>query len=154
MKRLLVIFLALFLVLSLLTACGKAAVSAGQVRDSIIGEVVSFHPGTAGSSLGQALAAAKVLRFATEQKLGRNDCKSAFETAWKEADEETQGYFRENFEGLSRLVTAAFSDYDSVRGVFEDAGAGEIMEAALRSADAAKDWDALRTVIETALSRS
>lgn len=150
MKR----FFIFFLVVLLLTGCGKAAVSAGQIRDSIIGEVVSFHPGTAGSSLGQALAAAKVLRFATEQKLGRNDCSSAFEKAWKEADEETQGYFRENFESLSRLITAAFSDYDSVRGVFEDAGAGEIMEAALRSADAAKDWDALRTVIETVLSRS
>ena len=91
MKR----FFIFFLVVLLLTGCGKAAVSAGQIRDNIIGEVVSFHPGTAGSSLGQALAAAKVLRFATEQKLGRNDCKSAFETAWKEADEETQGYFRE-----------------------------------------------------------
>lgn len=150
MKR----FFIFFLVVLLLTGCGKAAVSAGQIRDSIIGEVVSFHPGTAGSSLGQALAAAKVLRFASEQKLGRNDCSSAFEKAWKEADEETQGYFRENFEGLSRLIDAAFSDYDSVRGVFEDAGAGEIMEAALRSADAAKDWDVLRTVIETVLSRS
>lgn len=150
MKR----FFIFFLVVLLLTGCGKATVSADQIRDSIIGEVVSFHPGTAGSSLGQALAAAKVLRFATEQKLGRNDCSSAFEKAWKEADEETQGYFRENFEGMSRLITAAFSDYDSVRGVFEDAGAGEIMETALRSADAAKDWDALRTVIETVLSRS
>ena len=89
MKR----FFIFFLVVLLLTGCGKAAVSAGQVRDSIIGEVVSFHPGTAGSSLGQALAAANVLRFATEQKLVRNDCSSAFEKAWKEADEETQGYF-------------------------------------------------------------
>ena len=150
MKR----FFIFFLILFLLTGCGKAAVSADQIRDNIIDEVVSFHPGTAGSSLGQALAAANVLRFATEQKLGRNDCSSAFEKAWKEADEETQGYFRENFEGLSRLIDAAFSDYDSVRGVFEDAGAGEIMEAALRSADAAKDWDALRTVIETVLSKS
>lgn len=154
MKRLLVIFLVLFLVLSLLTACGKTAVSEAQIREGIIDEVISYHPGTAGSSLGQAAAAANVLRFATQQKLSKNDCTAAFETAWKEADEETQGYFRENFEGLSRLIDAAFSDYDSVRGVFEDAGAGEIMETALRSADAAKDWDALRTVIETALSRS
>ena len=154
MKRLLVIFLVLFLVLSLLTACGKTAVSETQIREGIIDEVISYHPGTAGSSLGQAAAAANVLRFATQQKLSKNDCTAAFVTAWKEADEETQGYFRENFEGLSRLITAAFSDYDSVRGVFEDAGAGEIMEAALRSADAAKDWDALRTVIETVLSRS
>ena len=78
MKRCFILFLVLFL----LTGCGKTAVSAAQIREGIIDEVVSYHPGTAGSSLGQAAAAAKVLRFATEQKLSRNDCKSAFEKAW------------------------------------------------------------------------
>lgn len=150
MKRLFI----LFLVLSLLTACGKAAVSSDQIRDNIINEVVSYHPGTAGSSLKQALAAANVLRFATEQKLSRNDCKTAFEKAWSETDEESQKYFRENYEGLSWLITSAFSDYDSVSGVFEDAGVAEIMRTALGQADAEKDWDALNTVIENVLSRS
>ena len=103
MKRLFI----LFLVLSLLTACGKAAVSSDQIRDNIINEIVSYHPGTAGSSLKQALAAANVLRFATEQKLSRNGCKTAFEKAWSETDEEAQKYFRENYEGLSWLITAA-----------------------------------------------
>ena len=150
MKRLFI----LFLVLSLLTACGKAAVSADQIRDSIIGEIVSYHPGTAGSSLKQAAAAANVLRFATEQKLSRNDCKTAFEKAWSETDEDSQKYFRENYEGLSWLITSAFSDYDSVSGVFEDAGAAEIMRTALGTADAEKDWDVLHSVIEDVLSRS
>ena len=150
MKRLFI----LFLVLSLLTACGKAAVSSDQIRDNIINEVVSYHPGTAGSSLKQALAAANVLRFATEQKLSRNDCKTAFEKAWSETDEESQKYFRENYEGLSWLITSAFSDYDSVSGVFEDAGVAEIMRTALGQADAEKDWDALNAVIENVLSRS
>ena len=150
MKRLFI----LFLVLSLLTACGKAAVSSDQIRDNIIGEIVSYHPGTAGSSLKQALAAANVLRFATEQKLSRNDCKTAFEKAWNETDEESQKFFRENYEGLSWLITSAFSDYDSVSGVFEDAGAAEIMRTALGQADAEKDWDALNAVIENVLSRS
>ena len=150
MKRLFI----LFLVLSLLPACGKAAVSSDQIRDNIINEVVSYHPGTAGSSLKQALAAANVLRFATEQKLSRNGCKTAFEKAWSETDEEAQKYFRENYEGLSWLITSAFSDYDSVSGVFEDAGAAEIMRTALGQADAEKDWDALITVIEDVLSRS
>lgn len=150
MKRLFI----LFLVLSLLTACGKVAVSSDQIRDNIINEVVSYHPGTAGSSLKQALAAANVLRFATEQKLSRNDCKTAFEKAWSETDEESQKYFRENYEGLSWLITSAFSDYDFVSGVFEDAGAAEIMKTALRQADAEKDWAALNAVIENVLSRS
>ena len=150
MKRLLILLLALLL----LTGCGKAAISADQIRENIIDEVVSCHPGTAGSSLRQAAAAANVLRFATEQKLSKNDCKAAFEKAWRESDEETKGYFRENYDGLSWLITAAFSDYDSVSGVFEDAGAAETMRTALGAADAEKDWDALRAVMEDRLSRS
>ena len=154
MKRLPVIFLVLFLVLSLLTACGKTAVSETQIREGIIDEVVSYHPGTAGSSLKQAAAAANVLRFATQQKLSKNDCKAAFEKAWGETDSAAQGYFRENYGDLSRLIASAFSDYDSVRGVFEDAGAGETMKTALAQADAENDWNALHTVIKTVLSRS
>ena len=150
MKRLFILVLAL----CLLTACGKAAVSADQIREGIIEEVISYHPGTAGSSLKQALAAANVLRFATEQKLSKNDCKAAFEKAWSETDEESQSYFRENYEGFSWLITTAFSDYDSVSGVFEDSGAAEIMKTALGQADAEKDWDALNAVIENVLSRS
>ena len=150
MKRLFILVLAL----CLLTACGKANVSADQIREGIIEEVISYHPGTAGSSLKQALAAANVLSFATEQKLSKNDCKTAFEKAWSETDEESQSYFRENYEGFSWLITTAFSDYDSVSGVFEDSGAAEIMKTALGQADAEKDWDALNTVIENVLSRS
>jgi hypothetical protein len=150
MKRFFILFLAVFL----LAGCGKTAVSADQIRENIIDEVVSYHPGTAGSSLKQAAVAANVLRFATQQKLSGNDSKAAFEKAWGETDSEVQGYFRENYGDLSRLITGAFSDYDSVSGVFEDAGAGEIMKTALAQADAEKDWNALHTVIETVLSRS
>ena len=150
MKRLSVFLLLLLL----LTGCGKAAVSPDQIRESILDEVVSCHPGTAGSSLRQAAAAANVLRFATEQKLSKNECRAAFEKAWNEADEETKGYFRENFDGLSSLITTAFSDYDSVSGVFEDAGAAETMKTALSTADAEKDWDTLHSAIEEVLSRS
>ena len=150
MKRFFILFLAVFL----LAGCGKTAVSADQIRENIIDEVVSYHPGTAGSSLKQAAAAANVLRFATQQKLSGNDCKAAFEKAWGETDSAAQGYFRENYGDLSRLITSSFSDYDSVSGVFEDAGAGEIMKTALAQADAEKDWNALHTVIETVLRRS
>ena len=150
MKRL-SIFL---LILLLLTGCGKATVSTDQIRENIIDEVASCHPGTAGSSLKQAAAAANMLQFATEQRLSKEDCKSAFEKAWRETDEETKGYFCENYDGLSWLITASFTDYDSVSGVFENAGAAETMRTVLDAADAEKDWDALRAVIEDILSRS
>ena len=149
MKRLL-FFLMAFL---FLTACGRAAISPDLIRENIIEEAVSFHPGTAGSSLRQAVAAADLLQFVTEQKLRNTDCKAAFEAAWDSTDQETQEYFRENFEGLSRLITSAFDDYDSVKNLFEDSGAAEKMEKTLSEKSAAKDWQSLCSAVEYVLNQ-
>ena len=136
-----------------LTACGRAAISPDLIRENIIEEAVSFHPGTAGSSLRQAAAAADLLQFVTEQKLRNTDCKAAFEAAWDSTDQETQEYFRENFEGLSRLITSAFDDYDSVKDLFEDSGAAEKMEKSLSEKSAAKDWQSLCSAVEYVLNQ-
>ena len=149
MKRLL-LFLMAFL---FLTACGRAAISPDLIRENIIEEAVSFHPGTAGSSLRQAAAAADILQFATEQKLQKTDCRTAFEAAWDSTDQETQEYFRENFEGLSRLIISAFNDYDSVKDLFEDSGAAEKMEKSLSEKSAAKDWQSLCSAVEYVLNQ-
>ena len=150
MKRLTILLLVLFI----LAGCGKTAVSTDLIRKYFIEEVASYHPGTAGSSLKQATAASNVLRFATEQKMRNADCKTAMEKAWKETDADTQEYFLENYEGLSWLITTAFSDYDSVDNMFEDAGVAEIMKTALGKAEAEKDWAALRSAAENVLSGS
>ena len=149
MKRLF-LFLMAFL---FLTGCGRTTVSPDLIRDNIIEEAVSFHPGTAGSSLRQAAAAADILQFATEQKLQKTDCKPAFAAAWNVTDQETQEYFRENFEGLSRLITSAFDDYDSVKDLFEDSGAAEKMEKSLSEKSAAKDWQSLCSAVEYVLNQ-
>ena len=150
MKRLL-FFLMAFL---FLTACGRAAISPDLIRENIIEEAVSFHPGTAGSSLRQAVAAADLLQFVTEQKLRNTDCKAAFEAAWDSTDQETQEYFRENFEGLAWLITSAFDDYDSVKDLFEDAGAAERMEKSMAKENGVKDWQSLCYAVEYVLNRS
>ena len=149
MKRLF-LFLMAFL---FLTGCGRTTISPDLIRDNIIEEAVSFHPGTAGSSLRQAAAAADILQFATEQKLRNTDCRTAFEAAWDSTDQETQEYFRENFEGLSRLIISAFNDYDSVKDMFEDAGAAEKMEKSLAKENALKDWQSLCSTVEYVLNQ-
>ena len=150
MKRLF-LFLMAFL---FLTGCGRTTISPDLIRDNIIEEAVSFHPGTAGSSLRQAVAAADLLQFVTEQKLRNTDCKAAFEAAWDSTDQETQEYFRENFEGLSWLITSAFDDYDSVKDMFEDAGAAEKMEKSMAKKNGVKDWQSLCSAVEYVLNRS
>ena len=59
MKR----FFVLFLAVLLLAGCGKTAVSADQIRENIIDEVVSYHPGTAGSSLKRKDSTASICPF-------------------------------------------------------------------------------------------
>ena len=149
MKRLLLFLITLLF----LTGCGGATISPDLIRENIIEKAVSFHPGTAGSSLKQAAAAAEILQFATEQKLRNTDCRTAFETAWDSTDQETQEYFRENFEGLSRLIISAFNDYDSVKDMFEDAGAAEKMEKSLAKENALKDWQSLCSTVEYVLNQ-
>ena len=150
MKRLFLFLLAFLF----LTGCGRTTISLDLIRDNIIEEAVSFHPGTAGSSLRQAAAAADLLQFVTEQKLRNTDCKAAFEAAWDSTDQETQEYFRENFEGLSWLITSAFDDYDSVKDMFEDAGAAEKMEKSMAKKNGVKDWQSLCSAVEYVLNRS
>ena len=150
MKRLLLFLITLLF----LTACGRATISPDLIRENIIEKAVSFHPGTAGSSLQQAAAAADILQFATEQKLQKTDCKPAFKAAWNSTDQETQEYFRENFEGLSRLITSSFDDYDSVKDLFEDAGAAERMENSIAKDNGVKDWQSLCYAVEYVLNRS
>ena len=149
MKRLLLFLITLLF----LTGCGGATISPDLIRENIIEKAVSFHPGTAGSSLQLAAAAADILQFATEQKLQKTDCKPAFAAAWNVTDQETQEYFRENFEGLSRLITSAFDDYDSVKDLFEDSGAAEKMEKSLSEKSAAKDWQSLCSAVEYVLNQ-
>ena len=86
MKRLLLFLITLLF----LTGCGGATISPDLIRENIIEKAVSFHPGTAGSSLKQAAAAAEILQFATEQKLQKTDCTPAFEAAWNITDQETR----------------------------------------------------------------
>ena len=150
MKRLLLFLITLLF----LTACGRATISPDLIRENIIEKAVSFHPGTAGSSLQQAAAAADILQFATEQKLQKTDCKPAFKAAWNSTDQETQEFFRENFEGLSRLITSSFDDYDSVKDLFEDAGAAERMEKSIAKDNGVKDWQSLCSAVEYVLNRS
>ena len=131
MKRLLLFLITLLF----LTGCGGATISPDLIRENIIEKAVS-------------------LQFATEQKLQKTDCTPAFEAAWNITDQETQEYFRENFEGLSQLITSAFDDYDSVKDLFEDAGAAERMEKSMAKENGVKDWQSLCYAVEYVLNRS
>ena len=111
------------------------------------GVVAGVERGTAGSSLKMAIAARDVVRFALDNILWTVDAEAMrgnLLAAWESLSDSERDLFGENFfDGVAALIDEAFSDYASVEGLFEDAGAGEDMRWLAQDRAAAVSWEAL-----------
>ncbi|MBR2743007.1 MAG: hypothetical protein IKD89_05390 [Clostridia bacterium] len=159
MKKAICIMLSLVLCAVLLCACQSAksdgaeetqaaasAATAEEFAEGYFGVIAGYEPGTAGSSLKQALAAYGAVSFAAEHSLDTADVpamRDAMLAAWEGLDAGTKTAFDENLFGIAGLIDECFSDYDSVSGVFEDAGVGEKMRALSESSEAKAAWETL-----------
>ena len=125
------------------TVPADSVFSPEQLRDGILIPAVSFHPGIAGSTLKSAKAAAEMLNFCTENQLRLADQKE-LDQAMKDArellSEDEKGWLQENLPTLLDLSDTVFNDYESVKGLFEDAGAGGLIVAVLADEHAGEDW--------------
>ncbi len=128
--------------------------------NDFFGAVNSFHPGTAGSSLGRAAAACRVLEFASSWDLKTPDgayaeaVVNSLKTSWAGLSAEDQGTFAENWQGLSELISGTLSDFESNKGVYEDAGVLDSMQALLADPEnTMKCWNALYTVVGKELTK-
>ena len=81
------------------------------IRAELVEPLLSFFPGTAGSSLRRAAAAVKVLEFADR-----------YEPVEVSIEEENRIRFEENVESVASLLQETKDDFDSVAGLYEDAG--------------------------------
>ena len=121
-----------------------------MLKEQVLNEILSYHPGTAGSSLQAASAAANVLSFASEHHvhlLDLDTMKKLLTEAFSSLDSDDQSYFPENLEGVAYLINQALEDYSSVEGQFADAGADTAMEAVRLNPDAAADWHFLEEIL-------
>ena len=126
---------------------GPEAPGAQELADQYFREVASYQPGTAGSSLKKALRASHVLSFAVEKELRNTDIPTFREnllSGWMLLSDEERAYFDENFLAICEQIDACFVDWESNRGVFEDAGAVDTMEVLLTTPNAKEDWDTLK----------
>lgn len=108
--------------------------------------VSGYEKGVAGSSLSEAQAACAVFGFASEYQLWTAEIpamRDSMLAAWEDMSEEERGKFDANFINVVRLIDRCLSDYDGSRGVFDDAGVGDKMEALLRSETARLSWTTL-----------
>lgn len=89
------------------------------------------YAGTAGSSLKNAIAACSLAAFAAEHQLADMGEKALAEAAADAIllltdDQKAELIF--NIESMNGVLTEAFTDYESVSGLFEDAGIQEEIE--------------------------
>lgn len=110
-------------------------------------EIAPLPIGTAGASLSLAGAAARVCAFAADFRLWNPGVDGAWENmleAWETLDAEDRESFLENFERVSSLIDACLEDWDAYRGLFDDAGAAQQMEATVYDPLNRQAWQNLR----------
>lgn len=92
------------------------------------------YAGTAGSSLKNAIAACHLAAFAAESQMADLDqllLSEAAADALTRLDEEQTAELSFNLESIHSVLTEAFTDYEGVSGLFEDAGVAEEIERLL-----------------------
>ncbi|MBR4473088.1 MAG: hypothetical protein IKS55_05575 [Oscillospiraceae bacterium] len=127
------------------------SITPDQIKKEILEPAISFHPGTAGSSLKQAQAAAEIMsnisgpdyRYADAEQL-----KQSMVTAFGMLSEEEQGWLKENLPGVLATVDELFASYPEIPGVFDDAGAEELVEEAMQTNMTAEDWGKIKSAAE------
>lgn len=125
-------------------------VSASEYTDNVLQKLINMEIGTAGSSLKAAQIAEEILSFAASREIANSEesaREAAFNEAWESLSDEEKETVKNNFQDIAGLIDEAFSDYESARGSFEDAGVGAEMEELVSSEDAQKSWKALGNLL-------
>lgn len=104
------------------------------------------YAGTAGSSLKNAIAACRLAAFAQHNQTAdvkKSTLGEMIFFATGRMSDEAKEELALNMESIHSLLTAAFTDYDSVRGLFDDAGIVDDMQLLIDSDRAFEHYTAL-----------
>lgn len=125
--------------------------SSKGIKRYILEPAISFHPGTAGSSLQRAQAAADILYNVTDAHFHLcGKLAERMEDAARMLTEEEQGWLKENLPGLIEEIDAVFES--GISDIYQDAGAyGRISKAVLVE-KAEEDWTAVKDGLMEILS--
>ncbi|MBQ5355149.1 MAG: S-layer homology domain-containing protein [Clostridia bacterium] len=124
----------------------SSAPTAEELTESFFQVIGSIAPGTAGSSLRQAKAAADVMDFAAKRQIWTADneaLRANILAAWEAMSKDEQSAFDESFISVLSFMRDALADWETNKPVFEDAGVLELMEALRADPSAKLSWDAL-----------
>ena len=169
MKKILVMMIAAAMVISLMASCGDEnkqtsgqestdSSTTEQLTDDTLGDIFNeaseIGEGTAGVSLKMAQIAAKIASYAAA--IGFSDdavesLKAEMLTKYEALDEEKQKNVDDTFMDAFSLLDKAIvdGDYDSVKGIFEDAGAAEGLDTVLKASGLKESYNVFRSAYLT-----
>ena len=133
----------------------NSAVSAENLQALFTG--VTGYRGRAGSSLRDAQNACNLLAFAENAGYANASLierGKAVSDAYSAMSDEQREEFVSNVDDIRDVMENAFSDYGSVRPMFDDAGVADTMDALIKADDARMQWDALSADISSATGES
>lgn len=120
------------------------------LRDQVLLPALSYHPGTAGSSLAAANASAAILDFAAKNNLrlsGTEDANRNMTDAVALLSEEERTNLSETMPGIIALIDETLETWPENSGLYDDAGSSDLIKAALQHPDAAKDWEVVKAAL-------
>ncbi len=123
-------------------AQGDADADAADILAEVLAGCTGYM-GTAGSSLKEAIAAQNLLAFAKNHTVDGE----TFAEAVAALTEEQRSELPDTLESIATLIETAFAGYNSVSGLFDDAGVGETMSQLIQDEAALNGWTALRSLL-------
>ena len=123
------------------------AVDRDTIKTGFVDVISAYHPGTAGSSLKRAIAAANVLEFSVQNKLAqvnRESFAAELSAALDEMTEDEKALFPEQLASVMEQADEALRSFDSLSGLFEDAGVLEKMQQLMTDENLQADWKMLK----------
>lgn len=122
-----------------------------ELRDRVLGPAMGVRPGTAGSSLAAARAAAEILDYAGERGLREAD-PEALENNTREAvnalSDEERELLKECLPHVVYVADETLADPEASKGLFDDAGAVDLLRTALARDGVREDWARLKAAVE------
>ena len=114
-------------------------VSEYEIKEKLVDPILAYYPGTAGSSLKRAVAAAEVLSFAAEH----GECNVYSVPSMLQSEEETVRFY-ENLAAIDDLLKETEADFPAISGLYDDAGVYDVMS---NLADNDNAWNSVHTLI-------
>ena len=111
---------------------------------------ITGYQGKAGSALRNAQGACNLLAFAEGAdyaNISLTNREEIVSGAYLSMSDEQREEFSSNFADILDFMESAFSDYASVRGVFDDGGVADTMDSLMEAENAREQWDALSSDI-------